>query len=599
MHYVIPPVTAATFATPQMAIDLSDRTINELFLGPGTFTYFSADEAAHMRDVRVLLYGFLMIALVGALFVAASMIRAPRDAGRWLAIGRGGAGLAVGVVVVGLVGLLAFNLAFELFHQDPVSGRELVVRSVELADSPVPGHVLAAEQRCPGRPGTDRRRGDVVVRATARGAVGGRMTATAELAARPLLSLEEARAQMLNGLEPLAAEEVAVADALGRVLASDLVSGTTLPPWDNSAMDGFAVRAADVAGAREGTPVRLRVIGESAAGALPVLRVEPGTALRILTGAPVPDGADAVVPVEQTDAPMGMAELPSEVVVHASVPAGAHIRRAGSDLRAGQPLLARGTALASSTLAAAAAGGHGTLSVHRRPRVAILATGDELATAGAPLGPAQIPDSNSVGLAAAAREAGAEVMPLGIARDNVASVLEALERGRAWADVIVASGGVSVGAHDVVKDAFASIGRLELWRIAVQPGKPLAFGRTPAQGRAGDVLFFGLPGNPVSSLVTFELFVRPVLRLMSGQRDLVGREIVNARLADPVRKAPKRRAFLRVRLERDNAGWLASLAGGQDSHILSALAAADGLAIVPEDVDELPAGAEVEVIRLR
>lgn len=429
------------------------------------------------------------------------------------------------------------------------------------------------------------------------------MTATAELAARPLLSLEQAREQMLAGLEPLPPEEIALDDALDRVLATDIVSGTTLPPWDNSAMDGFALRAADVAAAGAGSPVTLRVTGEVAAGRMPDSPVEPGTAVRILTGAPLPPGADAVVPVEQTDAPHGVAELPQHVKVLASFGAGAHIRTAGSDLRAGAPLLARGTTLGAAALAAAAAGGHGRLSVYRRPRVAVLATGDELVPAGVPLGPAQIPDSNTVGLVAAAHEAGAEARSLGIARDDLRSVVEALERGRGWADVIVASGGVSVGAHDVVKDAFAAQGRLELWRIAIQPGKPLAFGRAPALGREGEVLFFGLPGNPVSSLVTFELFVRPVLRRLLGQPDLIGRELARARLAAAVRKAPGRRAFLRVRLEReadnDAGGWLAHLAGGQESHMLSALAAADGLAIVPEDVDGLPAGAEVEVIRLR
>ena len=425
------------------------------------------------------------------------------------------------------------------------------------------------------------------------------MTITAELAARPLLSLEEAREQMLVGLEPLATEQVALVDALGRVLAHDLVSETTLPPWDNSAMDGFAVRAADVALSTAQKPVRLRVVGESSAGRLPDRRVEPGTAVRILTGAPVPDGADAVVPVEQTDAPMGMAELPTDVAVFVGATPGAHIRTRGSDLRAGQRLLARGTQLTPAALAAAAAGGHGAVPVHRRPRVAVLATGDELAPAGTMLGPAKIPDSNSVGICAAAHEAGAEVRALGIAADDVSAVRQALERGQAWADVIVASGGVSVGAHDVVKDAFTQIGRLELWRIAVQPGKPLAFGRVSGRAASGDVLFFGLPGNPVSSLVTFELFVRPVVRRLLGHADAIGREMVRARLAQAIRKAPGRRAFLRVRLARDGAEWRALLAGGQESHMLSALAAADALAVVPEDVDGLPAGTEVDVLRLR
>ena len=421
---------------------------------------------------------------------------------------------------------------------------------------------------------------------------------------RPLIALEEARARMLDGLEPLSVEQVELGEALGRVAAQAVVSLTTLPPWDNSAMDGFAVQATDVAGATEARPVVLKVIGEVAAGRVSELSVAPATALRILTGAPLPQGADAVVPVEQTDAQPGVAALPSTVAVLSPVAAGAHIRRSGSDLRAGQTLLEPGTQLGPAALAVAAAGGYATLPVHVRPKVAVLATGDELVAAGTQLGPAQIPDSNTPGLLAAALEAGAEVRSLGIATDDAESVRAALERGLAWADVIVASGGVSVGAHDIVKDAFAAIGRIDLWRIAVQPGKPLAFGRAPrtdgADGAAGaDVLLFGLPGNPVSSLVTFELFVRPVLRRLAGHPDVLGREVVRARLGSDVRKAPGRRAFLRVRLTMTDDGWHADLAGGQESHMLAALAAADGLAVVPEASDSMPAGAEVEVIRLR
>jgi molybdopterin molybdotransferase len=414
-----------------------------------------------------------------------------------------------------------------------------------------------------------------------------------------LLSLEAAREQMLDGLEPLPAEEVALDEAAGRVLAADLVSRTTLPPWDNSAMDGFAVRAADVAGASSDAPVTLGVIGEAAPGRTPSVAVATGTALRILTGAPVPEGADAVVPVENTDAQMGVAVLPDRVAVHAAPRPGAHIRRAGSDLRRGAPLLSAGLELTPAALAVAAAGGYARVAVHRRPRVALLSTGDELVAPGTALGPAQIPDSNSVGLAAQGRETGAEVRSLGIARDQLEDVVSRLSEALGWADVIVASGGVSVGAHDVVKDAFAQLGRIDLWRVAVQPGKPLAFGRAPARDRPGEVLLFGLPGNPVSSLVTFELFVRPVLRRLAGHADLIGRQIVRATLEQPVTKAPGRRAFLRVILSADDSGWRAALAGGQDSHVLSALAAADGLAIIPEAHGDLPAGSEVEVIRIR
>ncbi len=416
-----------------------------------------------------------------------------------------------------------------------------------------------------------------------------------------LMSLEDARARMLEGLAALPTEIVALGDAPGRVLAESLLSRHTLPPWDNSAMDGFAVLASDTAAASIESPTRLKVVGEAAAGRVADVVVTAGNAVRILTGAPLPQGADAVVPVESTDARPGVAELPSDVAIHSAADPGAHIRRAGTDLREGAPLLPVGTELTPAALAVAAAGGHAQVTVSRRPRVAILATGDELVAPGEPLGPAQIPDSNTSGVAAQTRELGAEVQILGIARDDLDDVLAHLRQGLAWADVIVASGGVSVGAHDVVKDAFAQIGRIDLWRIAVQPGRPLAFGHAPAADGKRDVLLFGLPGNPVSSLVTFELFVRPVVRRLSGHEDVIGRDIVRATLDAPVTKAPKRRTFLRVALTKTDTtpGWRASLAGGQDSHVLSALAAADGLAIIGEEFDSVPAGTEVEVIRIR
>jgi molybdopterin molybdotransferase len=416
-----------------------------------------------------------------------------------------------------------------------------------------------------------------------------------------LLLLEDALERILEGVWPLAAESVGLDEALGSVLAAPLPSRLTLPPWDNSAMDGFAVRAADVADAQPEAPVVLRVAGEVAAGHLPAYEVVGGTCVRILTGAPMPTGADAVVPVEDTDAPTGTSEAPPSVSIGRPAPVGAHVRRAGSDVVAGDRLLARGAILNPATLAVAAAGGHGSVVVYRRPRVAVVATGDELVPAGKEPGPAQIPDSNSVGLVAQAREAGAEARHFGIARDSLGHVTEVLEAAIAWADAVVVSGGVSVGAHDVVKEAFSRLGRMELWRVAVQPGKPLAFGRVDGGAGGSRVLLFGLPGNPVSSFVTFELFVRPALRRMAGRVDLSGREWVRATLAEPVTKSPGRRAFLRVCLERRDGvdpPWRARLAGGQGSHVLSALAAADGLAVVGEADDTLPEGATVDVIRL-
>jgi molybdopterin molybdotransferase len=419
---------------------------------------------------------------------------------------------------------------------------------------------------------------------------------------RPLLRLEEARDRMLAGVEPLPAELVALDDAIWRVLAEPVDSRLTLPPWDNSAMDGFAVRSEDVPGASVGEPLRLRVTGEVAAGHAPEGEVTAGTAMRILTGGMLPFGADAIVPVEDTDAPEGVAALPEWVAIHQPAAPGAHVRPAGSDLREGDRLLDAGASLTPQALAVIAASGHGSVCVRRRPRVAVIATGDELVTAGQPVGPAQIPDSNSVSIAAQATDAGAEVIRLGVAPDDFDEVMARLRRAMDSADVVVATGGVSVGAHDLVKDAFERLGRMELWRVAIQPGKPLAFALAERDDGT-PVRLFGLPGNPVSSFVTFELFVRPVLRRLGGHADLGGRQTVRARLVDPVASSPGRRTFVRVRLTRDSGaatdtGWTAALAGGQGSHVLSALAQADGLAVVPEDVEMLPPGATVDVIRL-
>jgi len=345
-----------------------------------------------------------------------------------------------------------------------------------------------------------------------------------------------------------------------------------------------------------------------------------GSAIRIATGAPIPPRADAVVQVELTTpaaadgTPGGergrdaTGPLPPAVLVHAAVPAGAAIRRAGGDLPEASTILRAGTRITPAAVALAAGSGNETLRVHRRPRVGVLATGDEVRAVGRALGPAGIPDANGPGLMALVDEAGGEATSLGIAHDQLDDVrarLRAAQHGDI--DAVIVSGGVSVGPYDVVRAAFAEIGTIELWRVAVQPGKPFAFG-TVDRLDGGRTLLFGLPGNPVSTFVTFELFVRPAIRRLAGlpESGLV-RPTDRGILLDAVSKSPGRRAFLRVVAERDGAGAavrdgegrvqmrLAGGASGQGSHMLSALAVADALAIVPETTDTLAAGSPVDL----
>jgi molybdopterin molybdotransferase len=441
-----------------------------------------------------------------------------------------------------------------------------------------------------------------------------------------LLSVEAALDRVFDAIAGPTSSEVAwLSEALGRVAAEPVMSPIDLPPWDNSAMDGYAIRAGDVGEASEEAPISLPVMGEVRAGQPPVIDVRRGTAVRIATGAPVPSGADAVVPVEATT-PLGpdgrvagprgrdaTGPIPAAILVHDPVRAGGSIRRRGSDLAAGTPIVAPGTVLTPAGIGLAAGTGLDHLMVHRRVRVGILATGEEIRTPGRELGPAGIPDANGPSLAAMVAASGAEGHTLGIAADRFddvrARVCAGLVEGL---DAIIVSGGVSVGPYDVVRAAFEEFGTIDLWRVAVQPGKPFAFGTARAPGDDGTdpdrpaTLLFGLPGNPVSTFVTFELFVRPALRRLGGHRDDdLFRPIDRAVLADPVEKSHGRRAFVRVRVERDAHGApvrdergrvrasLAGGAGGQGSHVLSALATADALAVIPEADDVLPPGAEV------
>jgi molybdopterin molybdotransferase len=430
-----------------------------------------------------------------------------------------------------------------------------------------------------------------------------------------LIPVEAAQATVLAGVAPLAADPpLAPEAALGRVLAEDVTAETSLPPWDNSAMDGYAIRSADVAGAAETDPVRLVVVGEVRAGGTPDVRVLEGTAVRIATGAPIPPGTTAVVPVEATtplDAagtpgPRGRdatGPLPAACLVHEPLADGANIRRAGSDVLGGSIVARAGDLVTPAVIALTAGSGAAALSVRRRPLVAVLATGDEIRPAGTPLGAAGIPDANGPGIRSMVRAAGADVLDLGIAVDRLDDVMTRLRRGLAEADLIVVAGGVSVGPYDVVRNAFDAIGHVDLWRVALQPGKPFAFGRADVERRESPVLLFGLPGNPVSVFVTFELFVRPVIRRLAGHARLQ-RPLDRCVLEEAVTKSEGRRGMQRVTAlrhadgspVRDEQGRVrVRLAGGQGSHQLAALAAADGLAAVPEPLSRAEAGTELEL----
>jgi molybdopterin molybdotransferase len=396
-----------------------------------------------------------------------------------------------------------------------------------------------------------------------------------------VLSVEEALAQILARAHQLESERIDVRQALGRALAERIVSPREIPPWPNSSMDGYAVRALDTRSA----PVTLPVSALVAAGALPEAPLAPGTAARIFTGAPLPDGADAVVPQEDVEARDG------HVTLGRPVEEGAYVRPRGEDVRAGDVVLEPGRRLGPAEIGLLATLGHSPVLVTRRPRVAVLSTGNELADLGTPPGPGQIPNTNTYSLMAQVAEAGAEAVNLGVACDRLEEI-EARVRAGAGADVVVSSAGVSVGELDLVRTALERCGAdLHLWRVSMRPGKPITF------GSLGRGLVFGLPGNPVSAMVTFELFVRPALLAMSGLTH-VFRPRVRARALEPIPNPGHRRGYLRVSLTSVDDGWGARLTGDQGSAILRSMVLADGLAVVPGDT-VIAAGDPVDVILLR
>lgn len=396
--------------------------------------------------------------------------------------------------------------------------------------------------------------------------------------------LRDAQRDVLAAIEPLEPVAVALAEARGLALAEPVVARDDLPPFANSAMDGYAVRADDVAA----TPVTLEVLEDVPAGRVPTKTVGPGQATKIMTGAPMPGGADAIVPVEQTEPGEG------EVVVRNGVSAGASVRAAGEDVAVGTVVLDVGERLTPARLGVCASLGYHTPLVGRRPRVAILSTGDEIVPPDtATLQPGKIRDANRFTLAAALEEMGVEVQDFGIAGDEAAVLKARLAEAAAAADVVVSSGGVSMGEYDLVKHLLAELGSVEFWKVAMKPAKPFAF------GHLGETPFFGLPGNPVSVAVAFEQFLRPALLHMLGAKALFRPRIWGV-LDEPVSTDPMKTVFLRVAVDPAADGYLhASLSGGQGSNILTALASADALAVVPVGIAGLDAGAMVELEMLR
>ncbi len=395
------------------------------------------------------------------------------------------------------------------------------------------------------------------------------------------IEVEAARGEILARVRPTAVERVALDEALGRRLGADAVAEAPFQPFDNSAMDGFAVRAADLAGASTEAPVALPIVDESRAGHPAARALGPGEAIAISTGAVLPAGADAVVRVEDT------ARSGDEVLVKVPLDPDDNVRRAGEDIAAGETVLRAGAEIGAAELGALATIGLDQVPVHRRPRVAIVTSGDELVAPGTPLGPGQIPNSNSPAVAALARLAGAEVVSLGWTPDEPAATRAALAPALE-ADVAIVCGGVSVGEHDHVKAALAELGAEQVfWRVALKPGGPTWF------GTRGGALVFGLPGNPVSVMATFLLLVRPALLALGGGAP-DGRR-VSARLGADYAKPTDRAHAVRCRLELDERGWVATPLPRQGSHVLTSMLAADCLALIPTASAGAAAGETVEV----
>lgn len=399
-----------------------------------------------------------------------------------------------------------------------------------------------------------------------------------------MLTVEEARERVLARFQPLEAEQAPLTEALGRVLAADTRAREASPPFTNSAMDGYALRSADTRDASEQAPLRLRLVGEVPAGSVYDGVAQPGETIRILTGAPLPEGADAALQQELTEVADGW------VTIRQPVAPGTNIRQRGEDVRPGALLAREGAELGPAEIALLASLGVSPVAVRRRPRVAILATGDELTPLGQPLQPGKIYNSNTPYLIAAVARAGAEPVPLGVAPDQADALRAKLTEAQGH-DLILTSGGVSVGDYDLVKQILGEQGEMEFWRVRIRPGKPLAF------GFLGQTPLLGLPGNPVSAAVTFELFGRPAIRRMLGAAQ-VERPTITVTLAGEEQRRADRRQFVRVRLASDDGLLVAHTTGAQDSHLISSLQGATALLIVPEGEGVIRPGEKAQALLL-
>jgi molybdopterin molybdotransferase len=397
-----------------------------------------------------------------------------------------------------------------------------------------------------------------------------------------MISVDEALNRILTRVPVLGLEKLDIISSLGRVIAEDIFAPRDIPPLDNSAMDGYAVRSADIKGASSENPISLKVTEELPAGALPQKAIAKGEAIRIMTGAPIPSGADTVVMVEDTE------KADHHVRVFQGVPPGENIRFAGEDIRKGDRVVSKGSVIRAAEVGMLASVGRASVHVHQRPVVAILCTGDELVDVDEGIADHKIVSSNSYTLCAQVMECGALPLQLGIAKDKPEEIEDKLRQGLR-ADVILSSAGVSVGDYDLVKDILGNIGfQLDFWRVAMRPGQPLAF------GTIGGKPTFGLPGNPVSSMVSFEQFVRPSLLKMMGHKRLF-RPVVEAILKEDITKKPDRRHFMRARISLEGDRYVVTTTGPQGSGILNSMVEANGLLIVPQEKTEIKAGEKVRV----